>query len=113
VLANVNASPSTVEVSEREGPLQLIHADSGLQLLEIPAGRREIRLAVPPGRYVMRKTARGGNLITEFTVVASARNRFDEEQLAPVGNVRLTVKESEPPPFVIMHPHARLRPPPR
>jgi caspase domain-containing protein len=112
VLANVNASPTTVEVSEREGPLQLIHADSGLQLLEIPAGHREIRLAVPPGRYVIRRTGPGGNLIKEITVVASVRNRFDEEQLALVGNARLTVKDPEPPPFVIVHPRAHLRPPP-
>jgi hypothetical protein len=110
VLANVNASPTTIEVFERQGPLQLIHADSGLQLLEIPAGRREIRLAVPPGRYVIRRAGRGGNLIKEIAVQARSSNRFDEEQLALVGTDRLMVKEPEPPPFVIVHPKPRPAP---
>jgi Caspase domain len=104
VLANVNASPSTVEVSEREGPLQLIHEGSGILLLEIPPGRREIRLAVPPGRYVIRKTGPGGNRIKEITVLTGASNRFDEVELALVPNDRLLVKDPGPPTFVVVHP---------
>jgi hypothetical protein len=111
VLANVNASPSTVELTESEGPLQLIHLDSGIQLLEIPAGRREIRLAVPPGRYLLRRTSPAGNRVKEITVRAGASNRFEEEQLALAGSDRLQVKAPERS-FTIVHPVAHPPEPP-
>jgi hypothetical protein len=94
VLANVDASPTTLEVAQTEGPLQLIHVDSGLELLEIPAGKREIKLAVPPGRYVLRRTTATGNFIKELTVRQGGKNRIDEAELTLFGTQGLASKSA-------------------
>jgi hypothetical protein len=96
VLAQVDASPTTVQVNEREGPLQIIHADSGLEMVDIPAGQRQIRIAVPAGRYLVRKSTAAGNLIQEITVTAGVGNRVDERDLVLVGSDRLVAKAPSP-----------------
>jgi hypothetical protein len=112
VLANIASSPSTLEISEHEGPLQVIHADSGLKVIELAAGERHLRVAVPPGRYLLRRTTPTGNLIKEIVVLAGAKNTVDEDQLTLVGTSRLAVKsaavpgmtvEDLPPPPPVSH----------
>lgn len=92
VLAHLAASPSTVIVEQQQGPLELIHADTGVQLLELPTGKRRLRLAVPPGRYLVRKTGGEGHSIKELAVQAGSHSRFDEAELTLVGTSRLAVK---------------------
>ena len=92
VLAQVAASPSTLSLSQQEGPLELIHAESGLQLLELPAGPRKVKLAVPPGAYLVRKRTPDGNLVREIRVAAGGRNEIDEGQLTLVGHAGLAAK---------------------
>jgi hypothetical protein len=92
VLAQVAASPSTLSMWQSEGPLELIHAESGLTLLELPAGPRRVKLAVPPGAYLVRKRVAAGNLIKEIVVAAGATNVIAEEQLTLVGQARLAAK---------------------
>jgi hypothetical protein len=96
VLAQIDASPTTVHVDESEGPLQIIHEASGLEMVDIPAGKREIRIALPPGRYLVRKTTAAGNLIQEITVTAGVRNHIDERELVLIGNDRLAAKAPPP-----------------
>jgi hypothetical protein len=97
VLAEIDASPTTVQVDQSEGPLQIIHAASGVEMVEIPAGKREIRVAVPPGRYLIRKSTPAGNLVQEITVSAGIRNHVDERDLVLVGQDRLAVKAAPRP----------------
>jgi hypothetical protein len=106
VLAAVAASPSTVEVEERMGPLELVHLDTGLQLLDLPSGRRQIKLAVPPGRYVLRRRSVTGVLWKEIVVVAGERNRVDEADLTLVGTDALVAKSITPAPTVVTAPAA-------
>jgi len=92
VLAQVAASPSTLSLSQQEGPLELIHAESGLQLLELPAGPRKVKLAVPPGTYLVRKRLPGGNRVREIQVTAGSLNELSEAQLTLVGYSGLAAK---------------------
>jgi hypothetical protein len=108
VLANIDASPSIVEIRERAGPLQLIHVESGIKLLELEPGARNIRIAVPPGRYLVRKPAPGGNLVREISVFAGTKNAIDEAQLTLVGTSRLAVKA--PMPILVESPVTREPP---
>ena len=97
VLAQVAASPSTLSLSQQEGPLELIHAESGLQLLELPAGPRKVKLAVPPGTYLVRKRLPEGNLVREIQVTAGGVNELSEAQLTLVGYAGLAAKSAAAP----------------
>jgi hypothetical protein len=96
VLAQVASSPSTLSLEQQEGPLELIHAESGLQLLELPAGARKVKLAVPPGTYLVRKRMRDGNLVREIRVTAGGRNELSEADLTLVGHTGLAAKSAAP-----------------
>ncbi len=91
------ASPSTLSLSQQEGPLELIHAESGLQLLELPAGPRKVKLAVPPGTYLVRKRLPEGNLVREIQVTAGGVNELSEAQLTLVGYAGLAAKSAAAP----------------
>jgi hypothetical protein len=97
VLAQVADSPSTLSLSQQEGPLELIHAESGLQLLELPAGPRKVKLAVPPGTYLVRKRLPDGNLVREIKVKPGGLNELSEAQLTLVGYAGLAAKSAAPP----------------
>lgn len=95
-LVTMAAATSLVTVEQRIGPLQLVHLDSGLVVLEVPRGQRRIRLAVPPGRYLVRRSAASSTYASELTVVAGQETRLREEDLVLVGNPRLAVKGGGP-----------------
>lgn len=94
VLAQVATSPSTLAVDQREGPLELVHLASGLRMIELPAGPRAVTLAVPPGKYLVRKVAQGGIATREISVPRDGWARVDEGELVLVGSERLAVKGS-------------------
>lgn len=95
VLARVKTSPSLLSVAQKVGPLELVNADSGVTLLELPPGPREVMLAVPPGIYLVRRRLERVNLVREVLVVAGAKSRIAEEQLTLVGSDRLAVTGPE------------------
>ncbi len=92
VLAQVATSPSALAVDQTEGPLELVHLASGLRVLELPAGRRAVTLAVPPGRYLVRKVAQQGIRTREVAVPRDGTARVAEDELVLVGSERLAVK---------------------
>ncbi len=90
-----------VTVDQREGPLELIHLGSGVVVLELPKGARSLRLAVPPGNYLLR-LARAGEVWTrELSVRAGVTTRVDEAALELQGNRILAVKRSAPRPLTL------------
>jgi hypothetical protein len=92
VLAQVAASPSTIALEQAEGPLELVHLASGLKLLELPPGPRTVRLAVPPGRYLVRRLAPDGVRVHELSVPRQGTAALSEGDLVLVPSERLVVK---------------------
>lgn len=93
VLAQIAAGPSTVELTQHQGPLELIHVQSGVELLELPAGPHRVKLSVPPGQYLIRKQAAAGSvLVKEVAVKAGVTTLIEEDQLTLVGTSRLSAK---------------------
>lgn len=82
VLTQVAASPSRLEVTQSHGPLELINLDSGLRVLELPAGSRTVQLAVPPGRYALRRMVGRRVRVREVIVPADGSAQVDEDELA-------------------------------
>lgn len=82
VLTQVAASPSRLAVRMSRGPLELIDLASGLRVLELPAGSRTVRLALPPGRYALRRVVGKKVLVRDVVVPANGSAQVDEDQLA-------------------------------
>ena len=80
-LARVATSTTLVELRESEGPLQLIHLGTGLVVLEVPAGRRALKLSVPPGRYLLLRRGPSGSYSHEISVEAGRSVAVSEEEL--------------------------------
>jgi len=92
VLAQVAASPSTLAVAQERGPLELVHLTSGLRMLELPPGPRNARIAVPPGRYLLRRVASDGIHAQEIDVPRRGQVLVSEADLTLVPSERLVVK---------------------
>jgi hypothetical protein len=100
-LVSLGARSSLVTVEQRTGPLRLLHLDSGIVVLEVPPGKRHMRLALPPGRYLVRRESSGEIFAREIEVVAGRALRLKEEDLILVGNAKLAVKGTEPLPRML------------
>lgn len=92
VLAQVAASPSTLSVAQAGGPLELVHLATGLRMLELPPGPRTARIAVPAGRYLVRRVAADGVRAHEVDVPRQGQVEVREEELTLVASERLAVK---------------------
>jgi len=81
-LVSLAASKTALLLKQTTGPLQLVHLDTGLVILEIPRGQRDLRLSVRPGHYMVRRHT-------------SSEIRAKEIDLRP--DVALTVREVDLP----------------
>ncbi len=95
-LVTLAAASSILTVEQTIGPLQLVHIDSGVVVLEVPRGKRRMRLALPPGKYVVRRQSEANVFAREISVVAGVETRLDEEELTLVGTQQLAVKGAAP-----------------
>jgi hypothetical protein len=95
-LALVHSASSLLTVDQHQGPLELLHLDSGMVVLEIPKGERSMRLAVAPGRYLLRRRSGGKVWAQEITVLSGQTVRIDEERLILLGASSLAIKRAEP-----------------
>ncbi len=92
VLAQVSGGPSQLTVSQSEGPIQLLELPSGDTVLELPEGSRTVRLAVPAGRYLLRRQIDASVYGRELTVEAGKTVEVSEASLALVGTPLLAAK---------------------
>ncbi|HYG69090.1 MAG TPA: hypothetical protein VD838_15580, partial [Anaeromyxobacteraceae bacterium] len=92
VLAQIAASPSRLSVEQADGPLELVHLGSGLRVLELPPGARRATLAVPPGRYLVRRIGADGVRTHEVVVPRTGATTVREAELELVTTERLAVK---------------------
>ncbi len=90
------AGTSLLTLEQKIGPLQLVHLDSGVVVLEVPRGKRRMKLAVPPGRYLVRREADAKVFAREITVAVGKQTLLAEEELTLVGTSQLAVKGTEP-----------------
>lgn len=97
VLTQVAASRSTLALAQEAGPVELIHLASGVRLLELPPGPRKVTLAVPPGRYLVRRVDGSGTRAREVLVPRDGRAEVAEHDLALVGLEKLVVKGGDGP----------------
>jgi hypothetical protein len=91
-LARVKTSASWVEVKQTTGPLSVILASSGTRVLEVPAGKRSLYVALPPGKYLLVRKESGHTFSREFTLEAGQREVLDETSLEPQQTAQLQRK---------------------
>lgn len=107
ILAQVTASPSVLAVDQDAGPIELVHLGTGVRLLELPAGRRQVTVAVPPGAYLVRKVGASGVLAREVEVPPTGSANVSEHDLVLVASERLVVKGVDAPGMPSAWPAAR------
>src|SRR2546427_11651633 len=84
-LSRIASAPSLVELQQKQGPLQLIHLGTGVVVLEVPQGRRALKLSVPAGRYLVRRESQQGTRASEITVEPGRSIQVREEDLLLTG----------------------------
>jgi len=94
VLAQLATSPSALVLGQQNGPLDLIQLETGLTVLELAPGNRRVRLALRPGRYLVRRPSVQGNFTREVAVAAGGEVAIDEADLTLLGASRLSAKGS-------------------
>jgi hypothetical protein len=92
VLSQVAASSSALTVDESRGPLEVIQLSSGITVLEIPPGERKIKLALPPGRYLVRRVQGEDVRAREVDVEKDASVALAEGELQAMGTDKLALK---------------------
>lgn len=98
-LTRVASVESGLKVEQTAGPLQLVQLSSGVVVLESPTGPRTLRLAVAPGKYLLRRRTPQGTYAREVDVRSGQSLVATEESLELVGAAALAAKRlSEPPP---------------
>lgn len=95
-LTRVATSDTVLAVQQDMGPLQVVQMESGVVLVEVPTGKRSIKLAVPPGDYMVQRKGNKNTVAQEVTVLAGSTTEIAEAQLQLVGSERLAVKRGEP-----------------
>jgi hypothetical protein len=96
-LAHLAGAATRFDVVQHEGPLEVIRLDQALVVLEIPPGQRTATLALPPGRYVVRRRARGETFAAEVELVSGRPVSLHEESLTLVGSPQLASKGTSAP----------------
>jgi len=96
VLAQMASSPSALEVSQTNA-MEVIHLGSGVTVMETPPGRQQLRLALVPGRYVVRRVSDGRVYSKEVDVTPGATVMLTDAQLELTGSERLALKDASAP----------------
>lgn len=96
-LAHLAGAATRFDVVQHEGPLEVIRLDQALVVLEIPPGQRTATLALPPGKYVVRRRAHGETFAAEVELVSGRPVSLREESLTLVGSPQLASKGTSAP----------------
>ena len=100
-LVHLAQSTSLVSVSQTQGPMEIVQLDTGAVVLEIPEGERAIRVAVPPGHYVVRALGAEQPRGREVVVEADQTTTIREDQLELIGRPGLGSRTFEPNPMTL------------
>ncbi len=100
-LARVSADATVLNILQDRGPIQLVHLDTGLVVLELPQGKRSVGLAVAPGRYLLRTKSGDETRAQQIDVAADETTVVREGDLRLVGRDGIVVRNLEPRPSVL------------
>ena len=78
------SSPGLVDLEQSEGPLELLRLPGATALLETPVGPRTVRVQLPPGRYLVRRTVGRAVYLAELGVEGGGVQRLRERDLPRV-----------------------------
>ncbi len=92
-LTRVDSSTSIVALQQREGPLQVVQLSTGVVVLELPGGARSVRLALPPGEYLVRRRTPRQTWARQIAVEPNRSVAVDEGSLELTGEPALASKE--------------------
>lgn len=95
-LTSVHAGATVLALEQEAGPLQIVQLGTGLVLVEATPGQRTVRVALPPGPYLVRRLGAEGIAAREISVVAGQTTTVEEASLALVGNAALAPKGPSP-----------------
>jgi hypothetical protein len=96
VLTSVATSPSALEVTRTSASLEIIHLPSGVTIAEVPPSVRALRIAVPPGHYLVRSIVDDRVLSHELEIRPGETVSISSGQLEATGDARLAVKGDTP-----------------
>ena len=94
VLAQTKSSRSALDVSQKNA-LEIIHLGSGATVAETPPGVLQLRLALVPGRYVVRRVEGGRVHSKEIVIGADATVTLDEGELVETSGDRMAMKAAD------------------
>jgi hypothetical protein len=97
VLTQISAGGSALELVQAAGPLEVIHLASGTSVAELPSGARRARLALPHGRYLIRRVTSARIYSDEVEVPAGGVMIVAESQLKPSDDAALAMKGDDGP----------------
>jgi hypothetical protein len=81
VLTSLSSSTSAIEVTALHASLEVIHLQSGATVADAPAGQGAVRIALPPGRYMVRSVVGGHVSTREVEIHAGETVTVAESQL--------------------------------
>jgi hypothetical protein len=87
---------SALVLDQEEGPLELVNLDSGLVVVESARGRIVLRLALAPGRYLVRRRDAAGISAREVEIPVNGEARIGEQRLELIRPAVLTSKGGVP-----------------
>ncbi len=90
-----SSSSSALQITGTHAPLEVIHLPSGVTVADAPTGRDALRVALPPGRYLVRSVAGGHVYAKEVEVRAGETATLADGQLEATGNDQLAMKGAE------------------
>jgi len=93
-LVSLTNAKTTLSLKQTSGPLQLVHLDTGLLILESPRGPRELRLSVRPGRYLIRRHLASETRVKEIDLRPDAATTVREAELVAVSSGPLAAKSA-------------------
>lgn len=110
MLARLSPNLATVRLEQERGPLEILDLRTGQRLAETTPGRRAVPLALPPGRYLVRRPVRriysadeidvssGGTLVVRERDLHPAAGAASEGSVAKGGRyqVHLPLDNSTP-----------------
>jgi hypothetical protein len=92
VLTSLSPGTSALEVIALRASLEVIHLQSGVTVADAPAGQGPVRIALPPGRYMVRAVVDGRVSTKEVEVRPGETVTVAEGQLEATGDGRLALK---------------------